>query len=122
MLLRCLGRADRSSRGCRRQVTRRRTASCGGARGGRSEDTAELSDGTRRGTRRRSRHTCAKKQDTTQDLDQDLTVPVSVGLGGRYIQAARQEFSTDVSGTSSDMFGLGNHSCESKFQTSVTVL
>lgn len=43
--------------------------------------------------------TPAREQDTTQDLDQDLTVPVSVDLGVRYIQ-------DDVSGTSSDMFGL----------------
>lgn len=50
--------------------------------------------------------TPAREQGTTQDLDQDLTVPVSVGLGVRYIQDARQEFSNDVSGTSSDMFGL----------------
>lgn len=85
VLLRCLGRAGRSSRGCRRQVTRRRTASCGGARGGRSEGTAELSDGTPRGTRRRSRHTCARARHNSGH--QDLTVRVSVDLGLRYIQA-----------------------------------
>lgn len=112
MLLRCLGRAGRSSRGCRRQVTRRRTASCGGARGGRSEDTAGLSDGTRRGTRRRSHHTCGKKnQDTTQDLD--LTVPVSVGLLGKNsLMMFLERICLDFK----------KRSCGSKFQTSVTVL
>lgn len=55
--LRCLGREGENTRGCRRRVTRRTTASCGGALGGRSEDTAELSVDTRRGKRRRSRHT-----------------------------------------------------------------
>lgn len=52
-VLRCSGRAGGSSRGCRRQATRRTTASCGAALFGRSEDTAELSADTLCGKRRR---------------------------------------------------------------------
>lgn len=63
--LRCLGRAGKSTRGCRHQVTRKTTASCGGVLGERSEGMAELSADTRRGTRRRSRHTC-KHQHTNR--------------------------------------------------------
>lgn len=63
--LRCLGRAGKSTQGCRHRVTRKTTASCGGVLGERSEGTAELSADTRRGTRRRSCHTC-KHQHTTQ--------------------------------------------------------
>ncbi len=59
--LMCLGRAGESSLGCRRQVTRRRTAACDGVLGARSEDTVELSVDTLRGTQRRSRHTCKRK-------------------------------------------------------------
>ena len=59
--LRCLGTAGESTRGCRRQVTRRRTASCGGVLGERSEGRAVLSVDTRHGTRRLSRRTCKRK-------------------------------------------------------------
>lgn len=62
--LRCLGREGKSTPGCRRPATRKRTASCGGVLGGRSEGTAELSADTRRGTRRRSRHTCGHQHTT----------------------------------------------------------
>ncbi|KAG7231875.1 hypothetical protein INR49_010145 [Caranx melampygus] len=65
-VIRCLGRAGENSRGCHRQVTRRRMASCGEALGERSEDTAELSVDTRRGKQRRSRHTCRHTTTTTQ--------------------------------------------------------
>lgn len=58
LCIRCPGRARGSTQGCRRQVTRRRTVSGGGALGERSEDKAELSGDTRHGTRCRSRRTC----------------------------------------------------------------
>lgn len=72
--LRCPGRAGKSTRGCRRQVTRKRTASCGGVLGEHSEGTAELSDDTLRGTRRRSRHTCEHEE---QRVTRSSTFPVA---------------------------------------------
>lgn len=78
--LRCLGREGGNSRGCRRQVTRRRTASYGEALYERSEDTAVLSVDTRRGKQHRSRHTCTHTTTTQVSVGRPKEITILVTL------------------------------------------